>query len=377
MRFYRARAAGVESGAGSVQDEQGVPTSGVQGVLAPLTNSGDLTVPVSVCTSVESLNSGLTRTTPTLTPTTLRNIEETFMELDRSLVTPPVSHQHQAGFVTPQVAAGVTYSQLDQTKWQGGVTTVTASRGGGGGGVSSLLAEPSPRVVPQGHRRGGRRPKDDDELSPEEEQRRRMRRERNKQAAARCRRRRMDLTNTLQMETEELENERKLLEREIQELQAQREELHFLMEAHRPCCKLSRDKENAPKRKVIVKHEPDVARLAPIKSEPLPSPSPSPAPAQRARPTSLSVAPFASAAAAKELTGPGVPINTPSHGLGLNFDSLMEGGTGLTPITSASLVPLLIPAASSASLATPVVSTQADARRGDLLSPGVRELVSL
>ena len=46
---------------------------------------------------------------------------------------------------------------------------------------------------------GGRRKTDEERLGPEEEDRRAMRRERNKQAAARCRKRRMDLTSTLQV----------------------------------------------------------------------------------------------------------------------------------------------------------------------------------
>lgn len=46
---------------------------------------------------------------------------------------------------------------------------------------------------------GGRRKTDEEGLGQEEEERRAMRRERNKQAAARCRKRRMDLTSTLQV----------------------------------------------------------------------------------------------------------------------------------------------------------------------------------
>lgn len=30
----------------------------------------------------------------------------------------------------------------------------------------------------------------------------------------------------------------------------------------------------------------------------------------------------------------GVPITTPSNGIPFNFDSLMEGGTGLTPVST-------------------------------------------
>ena len=58
-----------------------------------------------------------------------------------------------------------------------------ARRSGGGGGGGG----------------GGRRKTEEDGLGPEEEDRRAMRRERNKQAAARCRKRRMDLTSTLQV----------------------------------------------------------------------------------------------------------------------------------------------------------------------------------
>lgn len=305
------------------------------------------------------------------------------MAFDRGLVAPPVSHQHQAGFVTPQVATGggsypaAEPHQLYQPRRpaSGGLSPAPAYCG------QLPSQSPSPptdnltqRAVPQGHHRGGRRPKDDDEVSPEEEQRRRVRRERNKQAAARCRRRRMDLTNTLQIETEDLEDERSSLEREIQMLTAQKEELNFLLEAHRPCCKLGRDKENATKRRVIVKQEPakiprTEAPLEPLPPPPMPAP-PASQPAKVPRPTTLSVAGFASATNMHK----DVPISTPSQGLGLNFDSLMQGGTGLTPISGAALPPLL--PLTSGSLATPVVS-QPD-RRADMLSPETgKELVSL
>lgn len=50
--------------------------------------------------ALEGLNSGVpTRTTPTLTPTTLRNIEQTFIELQSK----PESHENEAGFVPPLV----------------------------------------------------------------------------------------------------------------------------------------------------------------------------------------------------------------------------------------------------------------------------------
>lgn len=82
---------------------------------------------------------------------------------------------------------------------------------------------------------------------------------------------------------------------------------------------------------------------------------------KRSRPTSLAVAP---------LTDIGVSIETPSAGLrGLNFESMMEGGTGLTPVTpltgvmcslSTGLTPLTTPiiAHPSASVASSTNSIQ-------------------
>lgn len=50
--------------------------------------------------TLDGLNSGVpTRTTPTLTPTTLRNIEQTFIELQCEAE----SHQNEARFVPPLV----------------------------------------------------------------------------------------------------------------------------------------------------------------------------------------------------------------------------------------------------------------------------------
>jgi hypothetical protein len=50
--------------------------------------------------TLDGLHSGVpTRTTPTLTPTTLRNIEQTFIELQSEAE----SHQNEAGFVPPVV----------------------------------------------------------------------------------------------------------------------------------------------------------------------------------------------------------------------------------------------------------------------------------
>lgn len=57
----------------------------------------------------EGLNSGVpTRTTPTLTPTTLRNIEQTFIELQSETE----SHENEAGFVPPLVHSIGKYIRL-------------------------------------------------------------------------------------------------------------------------------------------------------------------------------------------------------------------------------------------------------------------------
>uniref|UniRef100_A0A452H216 BZIP domain-containing protein n=1 Tax=Gopherus agassizii TaxID=38772 RepID=A0A452H216_9SAUR len=75
-------------------------------------------------------------------------------------------------------------------------------------------------------------------MTPEEEERRRVRRERNKLAAAKCRNRRKELTDCLQMETDQLEEEKSGLQKEIAELQKQKERLELILEAHRPVCKV-------------------------------------------------------------------------------------------------------------------------------------------
>lgn len=114
-------------------------------------------------------------------------------------------------------------------------------------------------------------------------------------AAARCRKRRLDHTNELVEETEGLESKKQALQSEIQQLQREKEELEFLLEAHRPICRLHEQKRPPP-------------RLVPR------------------RPSSLAVAPAFKNDA-------GIPISTPSNGI-INFESLMAGGTGLTPIAT-------------------------------------------
>merc|ERR1712115_725825 len=98
-----------------------------------------------------------------------------------------------------------------------------------------------------------KRKRDDDPLlDPEEEEKRRMRRDRNRLAAAKCRKRRLDQIETLQVEVEGWERRNKKLEDEIAALRAEKEEMAFILEAHRSSCKLQGD----VVRDVMVKVEP-------------------------------------------------------------------------------------------------------------------------
>ncbi|KAF7669126.1 hypothetical protein LDENG_00241080 [Lucifuga dentata] len=79
--------------------------------------------------------------------------------------------------------------------------------------------------------------------SKEEEERRRIRRERNKIAAAKCRNRRRELIDTLQAETDELEEEKVALQNEIADLLKEKERLEQVLISHKPSCKLPSDDE--------------------------------------------------------------------------------------------------------------------------------------
>ncbi|XP_061562904.1 v-fos FBJ murine osteosarcoma viral oncogene homolog Ab [Cololabis saira] len=77
-----------------------------------------------------------------------------------------------------------------------------------------------------------------DQVNNEEEEKRRVRRERNKQAAAKCRNRRRELTDTLQAETDLLEDEKSGLQNDIANLMKEKERLEFILAAHQPICKI-------------------------------------------------------------------------------------------------------------------------------------------
>jgi fos-like antigen len=131
-----------------------------------------------------------TRTTPTLTPTTLRSIEQTFLELTSE----SASHSREAGFVPPLVEPSQpTPAQTQNTTAVHHLpvpTTTTLVE-------NQQQTQAQQQQQPVRRNMGGRRPTRTIGMTPEEEERRQIRRERNKMAAARCRKRRMDHTNAL------------------------------------------------------------------------------------------------------------------------------------------------------------------------------------
>jgi len=97
---------------------------------------------------------------------------------------------------------------------------------------------------PRGGRKpGGRRPTIS-ECTPEEENRRSLRRERNKQAAARCRKRRMDLTCTLQGEVDQWEDKVRSLKEELLQLESQKKGLEAVLRRHQGPCKVHKSESN-------------------------------------------------------------------------------------------------------------------------------------
>ncbi|KAL5285347.1 FOSL2 family protein [Megaselia abdita] len=379
-----------------------------------------------------------TVTTPTLTPSTLRSIEQDLFELTAESGPSP----YQAGFVPPpaQPAFHITgdndYSNSNHSNasdsehsWNHSyddseLANETEAKYNGlssphfpQGDLNSLCATNVERK-PRGQ--GGRRPTKSANLSPEEEEKRRVRRERNKQAAARCRKRRVDQTNDLCEKVTHLENTKASLENEVKILNEQRAALEESLREHALVCKMNHpggrlspfdlkpsplpfdlkpksipnvleaviktepkeefddDLPSAPKRALLndasfyiptPEHErsaklPNVSTIITTRSSSLTSPSvpltpnslntptmiakslgfptltnyhsPHPLPllnnnsnqkSSKPRPNSLNV----DSSNASSATINGISIQTPSNG-NFNYDSLMDGRTGLTPV---------------------------------------------
>lgn len=268
--------------------------------------------------------SGITSqaTSTGLTPTTLANLEQTFIEL-QSVPTNLSSGQDpltQSGFVPPIVdPAGsdrssdrYDYSDMSDADWP------PNKRGRGADGQDLIAYDMTTSVGGGGRKRNKR----DEKVSPEEEERRRVRRERNKLAAAKCRQRRVDHTNRLLLETEKLEKERDSIETDIQTLQQQKDQLEFVLQAHQPLCKV-----DTPHNPVKVKSENSlnqcaVGKLSVSSAGSSVRPSTLPLIKREKKDTDVSVS-----------SATGIPITTPSSGFMFTLDNMVDH-TGLTPITN-------------------------------------------
>jgi len=220
--------------------------------------------------------------------------------------------------------------------WGGGVTTVMSPSEENSGDIILAELQCVPSVVGAGvlnvnkvkmapnTNTGGRKRKlvAEEELGdPEEAEKRALRRDRNRLAAAKCRKRRLDQIESLQIEVDAWEQRNKRLEEEMAALRAEKEEMAFILAAHRTSCRLQTDSEVS----VEVKVEPHPSQEPqPQYIVTVPQPQPLVTVSKPARPVSLALAP-------RNIEG--VTIETPSRQI-LSFDTLMEGTrTGLTPTT--------------------------------------------
>ncbi|XP_022334540.1 uncharacterized protein LOC111131350 [Crassostrea virginica] len=257
-----------------------------------------------------------------LTPTTLANLEQTFIEL-QSVPTNLSSGQDpltQSGFVPPIVdPAGsdrssdrYDYSDMSDADWP--PTGVKRGRGADG---SDLTGYDMTTNVG-----GGRKRKRDEKISPEEEERRRVRRERNKLAAAKCRQRRVDHTNRLIIETEKLEKERDSIEADIQTLQQQKDQLEFVLQAHQPLCKVDGTQSVVKVKSENAHNQCAAPKLSVTSAGSSVRPSTLPLIKREKKDTDVSVS-----------SATGIPITTPSSGFLFTLDNMVDH-TGLTPITN-------------------------------------------
>jgi FtsZ-binding cell division protein ZapB len=243
--------------------------------------------------------------------------------------------------------------------WGGGSTTVVSQDGGSNGDVILAELECVPSVVKYkvntenaARPRANKRKAEEELLDPEEDEKRSMRRDRNRLAAARCRQKRLDQIETLQVEVNNWEMKNRSLEEEVAALKADKEELQYILAAHRNTCSLQVKVEPVTEEEppVFVEVQPRVETVKPQ------------------RPGSLSLPMTVN-------NIEGVSIETPSNGI-LSFNTLLEGKTGLTPtiLSPTSLWgPIRIPSA----LNTPNCGSQE--RRlivTDLLSPSTQALLT-
>merc|ERR1711953_1158710 len=244
--------------------------------------------------------------------------------------------------------------------WGGGSTTVVSPDGSNGDVILAEL-ECVPSVVKykvntENTNRPGRankRKAEEELLDPEEDEKRKMRRNRNRLAAARCRQKRLDQIETLQVEVNNWEKKNRSLEEEVAALKADKEELQYILAAHRNSCSLQ------------VKVEPATEEESPVFVQVQPKEET----VKLQRPGSLSLPMTVNSIE-------GVSIDTPSNGI-LSFNTLLEGKTGLTPTNILSPSSLWSPIKIPSALNTPNCGSQE--RKlvvTDLLSPCTQALLT-
>ena len=376
-----------------------------------------LVMPSRMAESLGVAGAANTNTTNTLTPTTLKNITQ-LLESDDCLSNLK-NLDETGGFIPPPVVVVTSdnNSKIAKTQtfvnqsWQGGTTTVVtpskviapltafvqdikeeqeedqenmsvdhvfpsatrrSTRLANNGSARVVIttshkpSSPKSKSPAKPKRSGGRKPANsraDESLSPEEEERVKVRRLRNKEAAARCRKRRVDLTNSLLKEVESHEAKKQLLEEEIQMLKGQKEELEFILEAHRAHCQLGvmmapqQTKNNNNNLPVAVKSEPVLVEsinssyvvpervlMKEDEEEEIEEPT-----ALLRRPASLSI-PLKSLP--KEVQA-GVVIETPTSNMPcLAFESVTTGLTPCGPVANF-VAPMFTPTLNTPTLNTP------------------------
>ncbi|BFZ12049.1 hypothetical protein BsWGS_15088 [Bradybaena similaris] len=349
-------------------------TKYVADILSSMANGGVENSASYVPNFLVTSGSGLT---PTLTPTTLATIEQSFMELQSSHQNGARDPVTQSGFVPPVVdpghSADVSQDSLDysseysDSEWEPQAKHGRMMQDMKGMKNVNLIVTSTGTINAAPQRKYTRRNKDE-KLPPEEEERRRVRRERNKVAAAKCRQRRVDHTNELVEETEKLEAEQSRLESEIQSLQQEKDQLEFILQAHQPLCKVEPSRPSTIKVKVEpgshpsncggcshASHEnycPMPENLSMSASAASSSAATSASSSQGAleasaissRPNSLPLIKRDRARMLSMSSATGVTINTPTSGVTITpsslfcpgLDSMVDGSTGLTPLTGMS-----------------------------------------
>jgi hypothetical protein len=367
-------------------------TSGGQlsAILSRPATAHPSSIPLNLTTSTDVSASLL------LTPTTYSRLEQTLLELNQQLVPHSESSSEKS---KAAMAIKREHDNNNESDDDDDDDTFTgddsisgddwASVGGGGkmarfdvavdyslsssnhssSELSAGTSTGKKSATPRRHT-GPRKPRTHEKLSPEEEERRRMRRERNKHAAAKCRQKRVDLTNQLLAETEKLESEQAKLQNEIKSFQREKDELEFILEAHRLHCGAGKLETAmvaasvAPATAVAMTAMPTALKVVEgidagrnvvfvvstgTEAAPVNEQSTATTGGIR-RPTSLTTTRLIGNSAPRQIAG--VAITTPSAGLfTLGLESMIDGHTGLTPITG---LPV-----SFAGLSTPVVAIPA------------------